>query len=56
VIFDLFAPSWLSKRLQIRENVVHVRIGVFSQLLDVRLQRIVHREPNQLRGPRPVPA
>ena len=31
----------LLQRLQVRVDVVHVRVGVLAELIDVRLQRIV---------------
>src|SRR5438874_1610383 len=42
--------------LQVREDVVHLVIGVFSELLGVRIERIVDGEFHPVRGPRPVPA
>src|SRR5438874_1610378 len=38
------------------EDVVHLVIGVFSELLGVRIERIVDGEFHPVRGPRPVPA
>ena len=39
-----FARLRLTKRLQIRQDVVHVVIGVLAELIDVGLERIVDGE------------
>ena len=40
-----------AKRLQVRENIVHIRIGVLSKLVDVRLALVVDGESNLRRRP-----
>src|SRR5437762_7881909 len=46
----------LLQGLQVGQDVVHGFIGVFSELLDVRLQRIVDRELHLALEPRTVPS
>ena len=47
-----FRTAQSAQRLQVRQNIVHLVIGVLSKLLDVRLQRIVDGERHLVRGKR----
>src|SRR5690349_17427360 len=46
----------LSQRLEICQDVMHVLVGVFPELIEVRVERVVDREADASGRPRAIPA